>query len=69
MMCKKFPTHSGNFLHVQEISCTCRKKQQNVQSLIMLKINVSYLNENMFITALYVLYYRNVTCVIIILTC
>ena len=36
-----------NFLQIQEISCTCRKKQQNVQSLIMLKINVSYLNENM----------------------
>ena len=35
-------------IHVQEISCMCRKKQQNVQSLLMLKSNVSYLNENMF---------------------
>ena len=40
--------HSDSFvyIHVQEISCMCRKKQQNVQSLLMLKSNVS---ENMFV--------------------
>ena len=53
-MARNIPAQPHRFflynIHMQEVSCTCRKKQQNVQSLLMPKINVSYLNENMLLS-------------------